>query len=192
MNKKKLLIMALLSLVAAVALQIAIDRVNRTTQAQEVYMLKEALAVGQVVDLSKCMVLRLVLEEGEADNYLDRSALLNKPQLKQALNAGTILQKPHLTSDAKQADHYSMVMKLNHESAHQGEFAIGEPVDVLCYRQGEMKRLQGLEIIRIEREARMDESFYWLTVKGEARDFEAIMLAQSEGIVRIIKKVSIQ
>lgn len=192
MKKRKLFAMALLSLAAAILLQFAIVRIDQQNQVLEAYVLKEPLMIGQTIELSKCKVIKLVANATEQTNYLAKEDLLKKPKITRQLSEGTVLLKTHLSTDTEKTKGHSMVIKLDDEAAHQGNFQLGELVEVLCYRQGETKRLQNIRISNVELRNQLEEQGFVFTLSGDIRDLETIMLAQGEGIVRIIKKVSIQ
>lgn len=192
MKKQRLLAMAVISLVAAIMLQWTIAKVDQKNQMREVFVLNENLAAGQFLDLDKCKITLLAASDKDKNNYLTKEELAKRPKIAYALNRGTLLQNSHLQSSRDAVYRHSMVIRLNDEEAHQGNFATGELVDAICYRQGESKRLQGIEIIGVEAVNQVESRGFILTLRAEVSDLETMMLAQSEGVVRIIKKVSIQ
>lgn len=192
MKKQRLLAMALLSLLAAMLLQWAIAKADQKNQMQEVFILKEPLAAGQFLDLTKCNRLLVSASGKERQTYLTKEALAKRPQIGEALNVGTVLLNSHLQTQRDAVFMHSMVIRLDNEAAHLGGFVPGEQVDALCYRQGQSQRLQGIEVLKIDVVSPLENPVFILTLRGEVSDLETLMLAQSEGIVRIIKKVSIQ
>lgn len=191
MKKQRLLAMALLSLVAAVLLQWAIAKADQNNQMQEVFILKEPLAAGQFLDSAKCNRLLVAASDKEKQAYLTKEALAKRPAIGEALNAGTVLLNSHLQAERDAVFMHSMVIRLDNEAAHLGGFVPGEKVDALCYRQGQSQRLQGIEVLKIDVVSPLENPVFILTLRGEVSALETLMLAQSEGIVRIIKKVSI-
>lgn len=192
MKKHKLIALSLMSVVLALVLQVVIARLDQNEQVRKVWVLNEAVASGQVLDMSKCVSMEVVEKAGQKDNYMTKEELLKKPQASYPLNAGTVLLKSHLSDANTRQESHSMVIKLDEESGHLGDFSLGEKVEVLCYRQGETKRVEQIEITSMNSVIQLDSTVYQFTLKGKVEDLEAIMLAKSEGIVRIIKKISVQ
>lgn len=112
----------------------------------------------------------------------------------QDLAVGKLLTQADFKANPDAKPIQTMIIKLNPEQSHCGQLAIGESVDLICYRQGSVVRLENLKVEAIApaNPATSAESMLYLTVAGTAEDLESLLLSQQEGVVTIMKKTAVQ
>ena len=135
----------------------------------------------------------LYIKEGTFGDKLitDLTPYLGKP-MSYELPKGKILTEEDFTRlPGERANLCSLVVRLNQEQAHGGQFTAGELVNVVCYNQGSVKQVEDLMVQSVEGpQGGSPTEDYFLTLTGNEASVQSIYLAKIEGNITIVKKLT--
>ncbi len=189
---KKWIGIALICAVAAIGLEfymVSVLWAEKDTYG--VYVLKGDLKAGAVIETQNLLKLEIE-QDKKVDGAIKEEAQCLKKQLTRDVAAGKILTEIDFTEDLSKQSIESIVVKLDHEQGHAGNVVVGEVVNALCYRQGDVKVVKDLVVRGIEKDlANLGEGAYYITVSGKSESLETLVLAKREGSVYVLKKTAV-
>lgn len=156
-----------------------------------VYVLKGDLKAGEVISPQNLVKLEIEADTKVQGVIKEESKCLKK-QLTRDISAGKILTEADFEEDPSGQSIESIVLKLDYEQGHAGKLIVGEVVNVLCYRQGEVDLVKDLAVRAIEKDlVNMGDGAYFITLSGQSEALETLVLAKREGSVHLLKKTAV-
>lgn len=161
-------------------------------KAIEVYALKNQCKAGVVIEPSLLMKVALPKEPLDSKQYANWQQLIGKTTTK-PLEANKLLEISDFAQNKNEEILQTMVLKMNAEQSHKGQLSKGEVIDLLCYRQGAVQRVDGLTVESVAViSSETAENQCYITLKGPADSLETLFLTQQEGLLLIVKKTTVQ
>lgn len=191
--KRSWIIIATICSIAAVGLELYLMTTMKADgKAIEVYALQKKCEVGVVIEPSLLMKVSLPKESSGTQQYANWQQLIGKTTTR-ALEANKLLEISDFAENKVDDTLQTLVLKMNAEQSHNGQLSKGEVIDLLCYRQGAVQRVDGLivESVASINSETADNQCY-VTLKGPAKALETLFLTQQEGLLLIVKKTTVQ
>lgn len=190
---KKWIGMALLGTIFAIGLEVILFKeIWKETDMATVYLVKNDLKEGRIIQNEDLYGMKVPTEEAINLEALEKSELIGK-KLGKDIPAGKLIMKKDLDINTQRKTEETIILRLDKEQGHCGEITAGEVVSFLCYRQGEVKRVESLTVKRSVIDPMQAEGMaYYVTIAGDAKALEILLLAKREGSIHILKKMAVQ
>lgn len=192
MTKNKWVILAFLCVGIAAAVQwVLLESVSKNEL--KVYALTKDVEAGHVLNASDCQVVKLKAVDFtstvESQNYVTQLETVSGQVVKTPLKRGMLLMPSQFKKESAANKQLSMVLSLDVQGAHLGQLAPKEQVALICSRQGQSKYYDQIRVSQIQVVSENSLPIYLVTLEGEANALTEAMLAQREGVIRIVKKI---
>ncbi len=192
--RKKWIIVSLLCAVLAIGLEafLLMTAVHQDALVTA-YVLAKPCEANTVIKRDMLSEIELSPEVAKQLKALPLGKLMGaKPA--QNLVVGKLLAQSDFEVSQSEQPMQTMIVKLNPEQSHCGQVVIGEIIDLICYRQGSVVRIENLKVEAVTpvAPASSSECMLYLTLAGPADALESLLLSQQEGVVTILKKTAVQ
>lgn len=190
---KKWIGIALLGTIFAIGFEVILFKeIWKETDMATVYFFKNDFKEGRIIQNEDLYGMKVPSEEVINLETLEKSELIGK-KLGKDIPAGKLIVKNDLDSNTQRKTMETIILRLDREQGHCGEITAGEEVSFLCYRQGEVKRVESLTVKSAVSDLMQAEGMgYYVTIAGDAKSLEILLLAKREGSIHILKKMAVQ
>lgn len=157
----------------------------------QILVLKKDVKKGSILGEQDYMKMEVAANQ-VVNGALKEGEKILKGKLTQNLTIGKILTKSDYEVNVTEEKVESIVVKLDYEQGHGGNVTAGEQVNILCYRQGEVKLVEDLVVRNVEKDlVNLGEQAYYITLSGNSERLETLVLAKREGSIHILKKTAV-
>ena len=191
--RKKWMVAALLCTLLAIGLEVYIVMASVKNNHQvNAYVLSDACEAAKPIQKAQLREIQVSDQTAKSLKTLSAEELIGK-EAPVLLPAGKLLTQSDFEGLPKSEAIQTMVIKLNPEQSHIGQLTAGERIDLICYRQGVVTRLEALTVQAVRPVvSSAGEGMAYITLAGDPEQLETLLLSQQEGVVSILKKTAVQ
>lgn len=191
--RKKWIIAALVCTLLAVSLETYLLMTAVADEHQvTAYVLASLCEANAPIEKAQLREIQVSAQTAKTLKTLTANQLIGKVAPAE-LPAGKLLTQSDFEIISKSEWYQTMVVKLNPEQSHMGQLTVGESIDLMCYRQGVVTKLEDLTVTDVRPVlTTAGEGMAYVTLAGESAQLETLLLSQQEGVVSILKKTAVQ